>query len=99
MQTGCRIKIRGRETCLTVYHGVTTLVVSEAFTLSPLRQRRLLQILTQPHITFAQTGIDVADLVGVSGEPHEAHLTSEMKARTELESTTLPTIYYYTTLH
>ncbi|XP_028813780.1 uncharacterized protein LOC114766768 isoform X2 [Denticeps clupeoides] len=51
-------------------HSVVAYVTSQAFTLTPLRQRRLMDILTAPHISYSHEGINMADHMA-SGIPHE----------------------------
>ncbi|XP_053725193.1 uncharacterized protein LOC128761187 [Synchiropus splendidus] len=83
--------VMGHQLFILTDHGVTAYVASEAFTMSSLRQRRLMSVLTQPHITFVLTGINMADSWETTGEPHEcqARVKQEMKARPDLSPTPL----------
>ncbi|XP_057682819.1 uncharacterized protein LOC130909896 [Corythoichthys intestinalis] len=53
-------------------HAVLAFVESAAFTLTPLRQTRLLKILTAPNVNYVHTGVNMTDQVLVG--PHECAL-------------------------
>lgn len=68
-------------------HSVVAYVQSSAFTLTPLRQRRICNILEAPNLTFTHEGINMAEQIG-SGEPHQCteKVQKEEKVREDLQT-------------
>nr|XP_015798270.2 uncharacterized protein LOC107374635 [Nothobranchius furzeri] len=71
-------------------HSVVAYITSQAFTMTPLRQRKISKILEAPHITYTHEGINMADHMG-NGEPHscEQRTAIEEKVRPDLSATPL----------
>ncbi|XP_056248655.1 uncharacterized protein LOC130179704 isoform X2 [Seriola aureovittata] len=80
-------------------HATVAFVTSSAFTLTPLRQSRILKVLTQPHITFVHQGINMAEQI-LEGTPHCCITATKdrTKVRTDLSETPLvnPEVEIYT---
>ncbi|XP_061120925.1 uncharacterized protein LOC133143150 [Syngnathus typhle] len=70
-------------------HAVSSFVASAAFTLTPLRQTRLLKILTAPNVNYVHSGVNMADQLLVG--PHEcaSKVQTVTKVRPDLYSTPL----------
>nr|XP_054592919.1 uncharacterized protein LOC129159744 [Nothobranchius furzeri] len=66
---------------------VVAYITSQAFTMTPLRQRKISKILEAPHITYTHEGINMADHMG-TGEPHscEQRTAIEEKVRPDLSA-------------
>ncbi|KAI7790212.1 hypothetical protein IRJ41_024809, partial [Triplophysa rosa] len=79
--------VMGHPLTVLTSHTVMAYVNSLAFTMSPLRQDRLLKVLTWPNLTFTHRGINMADCM-MEGEPHECEVTaiSESKVRPDLRT-------------
>ncbi|XP_078805331.1 uncharacterized protein LOC144992515 [Oryzias latipes] len=71
-------------------HSVTSYVASSSFTLSSLRQTRLLKTLTAPNIQYQHTGINMSE--GISMDPHSCSVAvaKELRTRPDLETKPLP---------
>ncbi|XP_037651338.1 uncharacterized protein LOC119503569 [Sebastes umbrosus] len=73
-------------------HSTVAYVTSACFTLTPLRQTKILQVLSKPHISFFHEGCNMADKMG-DGQGKK-HLCAEKsmsftKLRADLETTPL----------
>ncbi|XP_005755484.1 uncharacterized protein LOC102208784, partial [Pundamilia nyererei] len=69
-------------------HGVVAYVNSQAFTMTPLTQQRVCKVLEAPNLTFTHEGINMADLMGGAGEPHDCTKRAEVdeKIREDLKA-------------
>ncbi|XP_074508295.1 uncharacterized protein LOC141777694 [Sebastes fasciatus] len=71
-------------------HSTVTYVTSSCFTLTPLRQTKILQVLSKPHISFVHEGCNMADNM-TDGEKHFCAEKSLpfVKLRLDLENSPL----------
>ncbi|XP_061895832.1 uncharacterized protein LOC133645062 [Entelurus aequoreus] len=83
--------VMGHPLTVLTNHTVIAYVSSHLFTMTPLKQRRLMKILQQPHITFTHEGINMADNIN-SGELHhcEERVALTEKIRPDLLTTPIP---------
>ncbi|XP_032365350.1 uncharacterized protein LOC116680374 [Etheostoma spectabile] len=75
---------------LTIHtsHGVTAFLTSKEFSYSAARQTKLQATCTQPHISYTTEGINMADAMTTSGQPHvcEEQAAVESKVRDDLQN-------------
>ncbi|XP_037101594.1 uncharacterized protein LOC119119282 [Syngnathus acus] len=81
--------VMGHPVYVLTDHAVSSFVASAAFTLTPLRQTRLLKILTAPNVNYVHSGVNMADQLLVG--PHEcaSKVQTVAKVRPDLYSTPL----------
>ncbi|XP_061122261.1 uncharacterized protein LOC133149058 [Syngnathus typhle] len=81
--------VMGHPVYVLTDHAVSSFVASAAFTLTPLRQTRLLKILTAPNVNYVHSGVNMADQLLVG--PHEcaSKVQTVTKVRPDLYSTPL----------
>lgn len=60
--------VAGNPLIVLTDHAVIAYVMSSAFTLTPLKQRRIQKILTAPNIQYVTEGVNAADLM-LEGDP------------------------------
>lgn len=82
--------VAGNPLIVLTDHAVIAYVMSSAFTLTPLKQRRIQKILTAPNIQYVTEGVNAADLM-LEGDPHccETRVKETARLRADLQTTPL----------
>uniref|UniRef100_A0A1A8G6N4 ribonuclease H n=1 Tax=Nothobranchius korthausae TaxID=1143690 RepID=A0A1A8G6N4_9TELE len=70
-------------------HSVMAYITSQAFTMTPLRQRKISKVLEAPHITYTHEGINMADHMG-TGEPHSCEQRTGLEEKVRPDLSALP---------
>ena len=83
--------VMGHPLTVRTSHSVVAFVQSALFTMTPMRQRKLSNILTAPNLTFTHDGINMADQFS-QGEVHccEERVRTQGKIRSDLQATPIP---------
>ncbi|XP_053731649.1 uncharacterized protein LOC128765183 [Synchiropus splendidus] len=82
---------------ITTDHSVTAYVSSQSFTMSSLRQTRLLKVLTAPNLQYVHEGINMAETMQL--DPHNCSVAvgKDLRPRPDTHTTPLNTgIHLYT---